>query len=101
LGLWDMMNSYKALYGSKPGPARPLTKHEKEIFKIIYKEIINHAAQISAEELAKTYIGPTFGSILKKLNALFSIFDPLPKSAGDPSDMINPKEIISETEPPC
>lgn len=101
LGLWDMMNSYKALYGSKPGPARPLTTYEKEIFKTIYKEIINHAAQISAEELAKTYIGPTFGSILKKLNALFSIFDPLPKSAGDPSDMINPKEIISETEPPC
>ncbi|MBT8350398.1 MAG: RHS repeat-associated core domain-containing protein, partial [Deltaproteobacteria bacterium] len=100
-GLWDMINSYKALYGSKPGSARPLTSYEKEIIKTVCKEIINQATMIQAEELAKNYIGPTFGSLLKKLNALFSIFDPLPKSAGDPSDMINPQELLLETEPPC
>ena len=96
-----MINSYKALYGSKPGSARPLTLYEKELVKAFFKEIVNQAAQISAEKLATNYIGPIFGTILKKLNALFSIFDPLPKPAGDPSDMINPKDIPIENASPC
>jgi hypothetical protein len=98
---WNLINASKALHGSKPKPAHPLTAQEKEMLNKAVRSVVDQAAQITAEKLTERYISKTAAAVLRKTNFFLLIFDPFPPPAGGPEDMVPiPLKLPDISSPP-
>lgn len=74
------------------GPT-PHTPVEHELWLLPSQEInwaIDAGSQRLAEKLARDYISKTFAAVLRRLNFLFSVFDPFPPEAHAPTHSDDP-----------